>query len=67
MSGSYVETGDISTWYDEFGAGAPLVLLHPGLVDSRALADMVPGSPTTSASSPPSVVATDAPPTPTAS
>jgi pimeloyl-ACP methyl ester carboxylesterase len=41
-SGSYVETGDVNTWYDEFGAGPPLVLLHPGLVDSRALADMVP-------------------------
>ena len=30
-------TGRIKVWYDERGAGDPLVLLHPGLVDSRAM------------------------------
>jgi pimeloyl-ACP methyl ester carboxylesterase len=34
--GSYVELGGSHTWYAEYGAGAPLVLLHPGGVDSRA-------------------------------
>lgn len=33
---SYVELGGLRTWYDELGTGDPLVLLHPGLVDSRA-------------------------------
>jgi len=32
----YVELDGVSTWYDECGAGEPLVMLHPGLVDSRA-------------------------------
>ena len=31
----YVQTGVVNTWYDEFGAGDPLVLLHGGLVDAR--------------------------------
>lgn len=31
----YVDLGVVRTWYDEHGAGEPLVLLHPGLVDSR--------------------------------
>jgi pimeloyl-ACP methyl ester carboxylesterase len=37
-AGTYVELGGIPTWYDERGAGDPLVLLHPGGpgVDSRA-------------------------------
>jgi hypothetical protein len=25
----------VKTWYDEHGAGSPLVLLHGGLVDTR--------------------------------
>ncbi|MGC0331425.1 pimeloyl-ACP methyl ester carboxylesterase [Streptomyces sp. SAI-170] len=33
--GTYVRTGDVNTWYDEHGAGEPLVLLHGGLVDAR--------------------------------
>lgn len=34
----YVQLGEVRTWYDEHGAGEPLVLLHPGGagVDSRA-------------------------------
>jgi pimeloyl-ACP methyl ester carboxylesterase len=32
----YVELNGLRTWYDEHGRGEPLVLLHPGLVDSRA-------------------------------
>lgn len=34
--GTYVELGDLNTWYAEYGTGEPLVLLHPGGVDSRA-------------------------------
>jgi pimeloyl-ACP methyl ester carboxylesterase len=35
---SYVELGQVRTWYDEHGQGEPLVLLHPGGagVDARA-------------------------------
>ncbi len=33
--GQYVQTGAVNTWYDEHGAGDPLVLLHGGLVDAR--------------------------------
>jgi pimeloyl-ACP methyl ester carboxylesterase len=32
----HVELGGVRTWYGEQGAGDPLVLLHPGLVDARA-------------------------------
>jgi pimeloyl-ACP methyl ester carboxylesterase len=31
----YVQLGAVKTWYDEHGAGAPLVLMHGGLVDAR--------------------------------
>jgi pimeloyl-ACP methyl ester carboxylesterase len=31
----YVQLGAVRTWYDEHGAGEPLVLLHGGLVDAR--------------------------------
>jgi pimeloyl-ACP methyl ester carboxylesterase len=31
----YVQLGAVRTWYDEHGAGDPLVLLHGGLVDAR--------------------------------
>jgi pimeloyl-ACP methyl ester carboxylesterase len=34
--GEYVQLGDVSTWYDQRGDGDPLVLMHGGLVDSRA-------------------------------
>lgn len=33
--GKYVQLGAVNTWYDEHGAGQPLVLLHGGLVDAR--------------------------------
>lgn len=33
--GTYVELGDVKTWYDEHGEGEPLVLMHGGLVDAR--------------------------------
>ena len=33
--GTYVQLGDVKTWYEEHGAGQPLVLLHGGLVDAR--------------------------------
>ena len=29
--GSYVEIGELKTWYDEQGEGEPLVLLHRGM------------------------------------
>jgi pimeloyl-ACP methyl ester carboxylesterase len=35
---TYIELDGLRTWYDEQGDGDPLVLLHPGLVDSRAFA-----------------------------
>jgi pimeloyl-ACP methyl ester carboxylesterase len=41
MSG-YVELGNVNAYYEVDGAGAPLVLLHPGLADSRALEEYVP-------------------------
>ncbi|MEU6645402.1 alpha/beta hydrolase [Saccharomonospora sp. NPDC046836] len=31
----YVEVDGVRTWYDEFGDGAPLVLLHGGLSEAR--------------------------------
>jgi pimeloyl-ACP methyl ester carboxylesterase len=33
---SYVQLGDVNTYYEDDGAGQPLVLLHPGMADSRA-------------------------------
>ncbi len=35
---TYVQLGDVKTWYDEHGAGDPLVLMHGGLVDARFFA-----------------------------
>ena len=35
---TYVQLGDVKTWYDEHGAGEPLVLMHGGLVDARFFA-----------------------------
>jgi pimeloyl-ACP methyl ester carboxylesterase len=31
----YVQLGEVRTWYDEAGAGAPLVALHGGFADAR--------------------------------
>jgi pimeloyl-ACP methyl ester carboxylesterase len=39
---NYVQLGDVHTYYEEDGAGEPLVLLHPGLADSRAFEEYVP-------------------------
>jgi pimeloyl-ACP methyl ester carboxylesterase len=33
--GTYVQTGDVKTWYADYGQGDPLVLMHGGLVDAR--------------------------------
>jgi hypothetical protein len=35
---SYVQLGEVHTWYDEFGEGEPVALLHPGGADARAWA-----------------------------
>ena len=35
---SYVDLNGVRTWFDEHGAGDPLVLLHPAATDSRAWA-----------------------------
>jgi pimeloyl-ACP methyl ester carboxylesterase len=32
----HAQLGDVRTWYAEYGAGEPAVLLHPGGADSRA-------------------------------
>ena len=39
----YVRLGDVRTYYEVDGDGDPLVLLHPGLADSRAFESVVPG------------------------
>ena len=41
MSG-YVQLGEAHAYYEEDGDGEPLVLLHPGLADSRAFEEYVP-------------------------
>ena len=33
-----IQLTDVNTWYAEYGAGDPLVLLHPGGADARAWA-----------------------------
>jgi pimeloyl-ACP methyl ester carboxylesterase len=38
-----VQLGPVRTYYEEDGADPPLVLLHPGLADSRAFERSVPG------------------------
>jgi pimeloyl-ACP methyl ester carboxylesterase len=40
---SYVQLGEVRTYYEEDGSGAPLVLLHPGHADSRAFEVNLPG------------------------
>jgi pimeloyl-ACP methyl ester carboxylesterase len=39
----FVQLGPVATYYEEDGAGDPLVLLHPGLADGRAFERNVPG------------------------
>ena len=34
--GKYIELDGLSTWYDDRGAGDPVVMLHPGGADARA-------------------------------
>jgi pimeloyl-ACP methyl ester carboxylesterase len=41
--GSYVQLGPVRTYYEEDGSGEPLVLLHPGLADSRPFEVILPG------------------------
>jgi pimeloyl-ACP methyl ester carboxylesterase len=36
MTEAYVDLGGVRTWYGQAGQGPPLVMLHPGGVDSRA-------------------------------
>jgi pimeloyl-ACP methyl ester carboxylesterase len=64
--GSYVQLGEVRTWYEEDGDGPPLVLLHPGGADSRAFESSSPASPDTSGSCGPTAAATVAPPMSTA-
>ena len=39
---NYVQHGTVHTYYEEDGEGETLVLLHPGLADSRAFEEYVP-------------------------
>ena len=39
----HVQVGDVAMYYEDDGDGDPLVLLHPGLADSRAWEANVPG------------------------
>jgi pimeloyl-ACP methyl ester carboxylesterase len=41
--GARVQLGEVDTYYEDDGEGDPLVLLHPGLADSRAWAANTPG------------------------
>lgn len=43
MAGDFVQLGDLRTWWDRQGEGEPLVVLHPGGFDSRALETNLPG------------------------
>jgi pimeloyl-ACP methyl ester carboxylesterase len=38
---NYVQLGEVRAWYDEAGAGEPLMLLHGGHVDARFFDQMV--------------------------
>jgi pimeloyl-ACP methyl ester carboxylesterase len=39
---AYADCGGVRTWYEQRGDGEPLVLLHPGGVDSRAFGPNLP-------------------------
>jgi pimeloyl-ACP methyl ester carboxylesterase len=39
---NYAQLGDVHTYYEEDGEGEALVLLHPGLADSRAFEEYAP-------------------------
>ncbi len=39
---NYAQLGDVHTYYEDDGEGEALVLLHPGLADSRAFEEYVP-------------------------
>jgi pimeloyl-ACP methyl ester carboxylesterase len=41
MTEAFVDLRGVRTWYREAGGGPPLVMLHPGGVDSRAFAPNV--------------------------
>jgi hypothetical protein len=38
---THVDLDAVRMWYDELGSGEPFVVLHPGLVDARALSTNV--------------------------
>lgn len=40
--GTYVEIGELKTWYDEAGSGEPLVLLHGGLSTNETWGPQMP-------------------------
>jgi pimeloyl-ACP methyl ester carboxylesterase len=40
--GTYIDIGDVHTWYDEQGEGDPLVLLHGGLVSNETWGAQIP-------------------------
>jgi pimeloyl-ACP methyl ester carboxylesterase len=40
--GTYIEIGELKTWYDESGAGEPLVLLHGGLSTNETWGPQMP-------------------------
>ena len=40
--GDYVELGGVRTWYDEQGAGSPVVLLHGGLMTNESWSAQMP-------------------------
>lgn len=39
---TYVDAGGVHTWYDEHGAGDPLVLLHGGFSDASEFGANIP-------------------------
>jgi hypothetical protein len=47
---NYIQLGDVHTYYEEDGAGEPLVLLHPDWRTRGPSRSMCPSSPSTSTS-----------------